>query len=300
MASSDASNAHPNEMTHVITPDDVSRVFGLGARVPRRLPQQALGDLLTIVPPGMLRDVLIAWQGRVDQPQSAMSQSFHPEVSFNAGNALSQSLKKIRGMADSRRLRDLVAQLDDWLARFPKTVQMGPSETHDLMCLRDDLLVAIGATNPDGNALPPVKFVKTPNQGVEARSLSAAQKKARKGRGRESGKVKGPRKTQRAVLETVRDDSRVELSVSDVVQTLDVPRHGYAVVEKLVAWIAKLCGRVDTWFHAWVSAKALIMGKVGLVYDHLAEGGVLEDLATKPHTMAFLVMAITEFGARNA
>jgi hypothetical protein len=289
-----------------------------GGSIPRVLPQDAVQKLLApgVLPEAedtrMLRDVLQAWSGRLSGGDgwSAMKAEFHPPPSFAAGEPLCRELKAVLSTARSRRVpADLVTQIGNWLDALTHLLavdRLGPTEADGLIRLRDTTLVAVGATDADGNALPPVEFVLTSNKKVEARrsraQAKAMRKRGHRGPGRRSSSF-SERKTCRAVLKTVRSGGsgeRVQLRVKETLVALQLPRHGYVVAEKLVAWVAKLCGRIETWFEAWISAKALIVGKVGLVYDHLAEAGVLEDLATKPHTLAFLAMAIAEFGARKA
>lgn len=260
-------------------------------RIPRSTPASAIRILLEVIPDllqetgvgqsELVLDLLSKWVEKYEGYASTMQAEFHPSPGLFSIHALTGEFQRLRGFALARNLPGLEEKMAVWESRLPPTSHPTPSEASDLVTLIHDMLVAIGATDGNGGALEPTSFIRTTDRKT---------------------KSSGTKKTQRAVLEFANADTgeHSKLSIDRVRESLGLPRRAFPVLQRLVAWVAKLCGRFNLWFEAWISAKCLVMGKVGLIYQHLFEDGVLEDLATKPCTLAFVAMACAEFGARKA
>jgi hypothetical protein len=273
----------------------VRQVLGLDSdRIPRCLPQVALQVLEKHLPAkyDVLRVVLEAWSAKVGDNDSVMKECFHPGAPFMALESLCADLTTLLVKFRKHRLHPFADQLEVYLELLPETTVVTIAEAHQLLALQSKVLASIGAVDADGEAAIPVKFVKT--------SKAEDAKPTRRARRSRTSTGSTDRKTCRAVLESTATGERCGLRVTDIRKALGLPGHAHALVGEFVAWVAKLCGRIHTWFPSWASAEALVVGKVGLVYKHLAEPGVLEDLAQLPHTLSFLTMAIAEFGARKA
>ena len=261
----------------------------LSSGVVRVMPARVLATLLDGIPDvepyADLRSVLTTWASRAGSHLSAMNQQFHPPASFPIRN-LSIEFAKIDDRISRRRIDTSNLHEIDRLfatARYASGLQMIKS-----VCdLRHELLRLVGAVCvATGEPIIPTKFVKTSAKGAKgAKGVRAAS-----------------RATCRAVLQSQNSigGPTIDLRVQDVRKRLGFPGHAFNLVSDLVAFVAKFCGRVETWIEGYASATCAPIDKVGLALQYLTTPSGQAEIVRMPHFIAFMSMAISEFSARKA
>lgn len=107
------------------------------------------------------------------------------------------------------------------------------------------------------------------------------------------GSMDGKRQTHDAKFKIING-----MSPSKVRTTLDRWKNLYSGdYFRALSFVGKFIGRIDTWFDAFLRAKALVLAKVGLT--HYVIEKYKEELKSLPLTSIWIALAASEFGKRK-